>query len=279
MRESNVINRRNVLLSTLTVGLAGIAAPAILKSRANAADGLELNEPGVLTTAAEGTYAPYGFLNKSGQSDGIGYKTMEEIAKRLDLKYNPVVTKWDSLLIGIIAGKFDISGSAMGINEERQKQVLFADAWVESGSRLFVREDSPYKSPEDVKGKRVGAIVASIFIPIAESLVGTDGSVPVYQADVDAMQDVANGNIDGVILDSVAAAYAITESKLPLRGMDRLEQSYQLGWAANKSKPNLVKAVNEKHWEMVDDGTFAKICVPLIGFDPSPANPIRTIFS
>ena len=58
---------------------------------------------------------------------------MEEIARRLDLKYNPVVTKWESLLVGIIAGKFDISGSAMGINEERQKQVLFADAWVESG--------------------------------------------------------------------------------------------------------------------------------------------------
>lgn len=273
-----MINRRNVLLSTLSAGVASLAAPVILTSRSNAADGLELNEPGILTTAAEATYAPYGFLNKQGENDGIGYKTMEEIAKRLDLKYNPVVTKWESLLVGIIAGKFDISGSAMGINEERQKQVLFADAWVESGSRLFVHRDSGIKSPDDVKGKKVGAIVASIFIPVAEKLVGPDGSVPVYQADVEGMQDVVNGNIDGVILDSVAAAYAITESKLPLRGMDRLEQSYQLGWAVNKSKPNLVKAVNEKHWEMVEDGTFAKICEPLIGFDPTPADPIRTIF-
>lgn len=273
------MKRRDLLIGGAALGTTTLAAPAFLRSYANAQDALELNEPGVLTSAAEGTYAPFSFLNKSGEYDGIGYKTMQEISNRLDLEYNPVVTKWESLLVGIIANQFDISGSAMGINEERQQQVLFCDAWVESGSRLFVSSDSEYKTPEDLAGKKVGAIVASIFIPVAESIVGENGEVPVYQADVEGMQDVVNGNIDGLILDSVAGAYAIQESNLPMRPMDRLEQSYQLGWAVNKSKPNLVKAVNEKRQEMVDDGTFAAICEPLIGFDPTPADPIRTIFS
>lgn len=268
-----MISRRNVLLGTIA---AGVAAPALITSRSIASDALELNEPGVLTAAAEGTFPPYSFLNDKGQFDGIGRKAMEEIAKRLDLEYNPVITKWESLLVGILANKFDIAASAMGINAERQKQVYFCDGWVESGSRLFVKSDSPYMSSADVTGKKVGAIVASIFIPVAERLVGPDGKVPVFQSDVEGMQDLANGNIDGVVLDSISAAYLITKFDLPLRGMPNIEQSYQLGWPVNKSKPNLVKAVNEKHWEIVEDGTFAKICNDLIGFDPTPADPIRS---
>lgn len=271
------MKRRSFLRGSAAAGVGALAAPAFLTTHARAADALELNEPGVLTSAAEGTFAPYSFLNSAGEYDGIGYKAMQDIAARLDLEYNPVVTRWDSLLIGIIANKFDIAGSAMGINAERQEQVYFCDAWVESGSRVFVHKDSPFKSPDEMAGTRIGAIVASIFIPVAEAIVGSDGEVPVYQADVDGMRDVINGNADGVILDSVAGAYAIKESGLPLRPMDRLEQSYQLGWAVNKSKPNLVRAVNEKHWEMVEDGTFAKICEPLIGFDPTPKDPIRSL--
>ena len=268
-----MITRRKLLIGTAS----GMAAPMILPSASWASDALELNTPGVLTAAAEGTFPPYSFLNEKGEYDGIGRKTMEEIANRLDLEYDPVITKWESLLVGILANKFDIAASAMGINAERQEQVYFCDGWVESGSRLFVREDSPYTSSADLEGKRVGAIVASIFIPVAERIVGPDGEVPVFQADVEGMQDVANRNADGVILDSISAAYLITKSNLPLRGMPNIEQSYQLGWPVNKSKPNLVRAVNEKHWEMVDDGSFAAICEPLIGFDPTPADPIRSL--
>ena len=274
-----MITRRTLLSSVAAASAVTLAAPAFLRTQASAAGALELNTDGMLTSAAEGTYAPFSFLNKSGQSDGIGYKTMQEIANRLDLEYNPVVTKWESLLIGVLANKFDVSASAMGINAERQEQVFFCDAWVESGSKLFVHKDSSYQASGDIMGGKVGAIVASIFVPVAERLVGSEGSVPVYQSDAEGMQDLTNGNIDGLILDAVAASYAITESGLPLRGMPNLEQSYQLGWAVNKSKPNLVKAINEKHWEMVADGSFAAICEPLIGFDPTPTDPIRTIFS
>ena len=114
-------------------------------------------------------------------------------------------------------------------------------------------------------------------MPVAEQLVGESGKVLTYQTDVDGMRDVVNGNIDGIILDSIAASYAITKSGLPLRPMPEFQQSYQLGWAVQKGKPNLVKAINQAHWDMVEDGTFAKICEPLIGFDPTPKNPIRSI--
>lgn len=269
--------KRREFMLTGTAAAAGLTGSALVSVPASAATGLELIEPGVLTAAAEGTYPPYSFLNADGEFDGIGRKTMAEICRRLDLQFDPVITKWETLLVGLLAGKFDIISSAMGITAERQESVTFCDAWVESGSKLFVHSDSSIMSSAEADGKRVGAIVASIFVPVAEALVGDTGKVLTYQTDVDGMRDVVNGNIDGIILDAIAASFAIKTANLPLRAMPEFQQSYQLGWAVEMGKPNLVKAINSTHWEMVEDGTFAAICEPLIGFDPTPKDPIRSI--
>jgi len=42
-------------------------------------------------------------------------------------------------------------------------------------------------------------------------------------------------------------------------------------------KPNLTAAVNKALAEMIADGTYAKLTTDIIGFDPAPKEPIRTI--
>ena len=271
------MKRREFILAGSAATVAGLTGSALLPRRSAADSHLELRQPGVLTAAAEGTYPPFSFRNQDGEFDGIGRKSMVEICRRLELEFDPVITKWETLLVGLLADKFDIISSAMGITAERQESVTFCDAWVESGSKLFVHADSSIMSSSEASGKRVGAIVASIFVPVAEALVGDSGKVLTYQTDVDGMRDVINGNIDGIILDAIAGSYALKNAGLPLRPMPEFQQSYQLGWAVQKGKPNLVKAVNAAHWDMVADGTFAEICEPLIGFDPTPKDPIRSI--
>jgi polar amino acid transport system substrate-binding protein len=161
----------------------------------------------------------------------------------------------------------------MGITAERQKQVLFCDAWVESGAKLVVRADSTIKQPADAKGRTIGVIVASTFVPLAEKL---GGEVRTYKADPDALTDLANGNIDSVITDAVAGAYAIKTAGLPLRLLDGYLDSYQMGWAVTKERPELVRAINAALAAMVKDGTFGQIALAEIGLDPTPREPIRS---
>jgi len=119
-------------------------------------------------------------------------------------------------------------------------------------------------------------ITASIFVDLAE---GWGADVKHYKADVDAMQDCVNGQVDGIVLDSIAAAYAIRKSKLPLRWTNELHIPYQLGWAVKKGKPNLVTAINKTRAAMVADGTVKRLFEDLIGYDPSPKEPTRSILS
>ena len=140
--------------------------------------------------------------------------------------------------------------------------------------RIVVRDDSDITKPADVKGRAVGGLVASNWTKIAEEL-GAD--VKTYKAESDGMQDLANGNIDAVITDSIAAAYAIKVSNLPLKLVEEPVSSIQKGFAIKKGKPKLVAAINKALGEMIADGTYAKLTTDLIGVDPAPKEPIRTL--
>ncbi len=262
--------------SLIQVGAALAALPllpAIRPSSALAAD-LELIEPGVLSTATEGSFPPFSIRDASGDLGGFELEIIREIASRLGLEHKPVIIKWDSILIGLEADQYDMISNPMGITEERQQAVTFCDAWVESGARLVVSDDSDIAELDDADGKTIGVIVASTFVPMAESL---GGEVRSYKSDPEALQDLANGNIDAVITDAVAGAYAIKEAGLPLKLIDGYIESYQMGWAIKKGKPNLVTAVNSTLAAMIEDGTFASIANDVIGLDPTPKEPVRSI--
>lgn len=262
--------------SLIETGVALAALPLLPTVRpgiALAAD-LELIEPGVLSTATEGSFPPFSIRRANGDLAGFELEIIREIASRLSLEHKPVIIKWDSILIGLEADQYDMISNPMGITEERQQAVTFCDAWVESGARLVVRDSSEIASLDDANGKTIGVIVASTFVSMAENL---GGEVRSYKSDPEALQDLANGNIDSVITDSVAGAYAIKEAGLPLKLIDGYIESYQMGWAVKKGKPNLVTAINNTLAAMVKDGTFASIANDVIGLDPTPKEPIRSI--
>ncbi len=261
------MHRRHFLQAGLALG----TLPLVHRT-ANAQE-LELIEPGVLQTATEGGFAPFSMRDASGELQGFELAVMREIAARLGLEHRPVVIAWDSILVGLMGDRYDMISNPMGITEERQKSVTFCDAWVESGAKLVVANDSPIQGLADAEGKTVGVITASTFVPMAESL---GAEVRNYRADPDALQDVANGNIDAAITDAVAGAYAIKTGGLPLRLVDEFIESYQMGWAVKQGKPNLVMAINGALADMVADGTFHEIAMAEIGLDPTPREPIRS---
>lgn len=258
----------------LTTAGAALSAPYIIGSSSFAAADLELLTPGVLKSATEGTYPPFNFRGTDAKLDGLEMRIVGEICKRLGLTYEPVVIKWESMLIGLLSDQYDIVGNPMSITEERQKQVVFCDGWLESGAQLVVPTDSPIKGYDELAGRKIGTLTASVYVPMIE---GWGAEVVHYKSDLDGMMDAINGQVKGVVMDSIAAAYTIKKSNLDMRLVGDAQSSYQLGWAVKKGKPNLVKAINSTRAEMVADGTVKKLSADLIGFDPSPAEPIRSI--
>lgn len=254
--------------------LAFVAILAFANAAVGHAQDFKLVQDGKLMIATEGTYPPFSMQSPAGELDGLEIRVMKEIAKRIGLTYEPVVTKWDSLLVGLAANQYDGISAAMDITPERQKAILFSDGWLESGGRIVTFKDSAIKSAADLKGKTVGALVASTWFKIAEE---KGAAVKGYKSESDGLQDLANGNIDAVITDAVAAGFAIKNAGLPLVMTDDFVSHVQKGFAFNKDRGDLVAAINKALADMIADGTYAKLTTDLVGFDPHPAEPIRTL--
>ena len=239
-----------------------------------AAEPLELLQPGKLLVATEGTYPPFSMRSADGKLDGLEIRVMKEVAKRLNLEYTPILLKWDSLLIGLQANQYDVISSAMDITAERQKSILFSDGWLESGARVVTRASSPIKSAADLKGKTVGALFSSTFAKIAQDAGAT---VKPYKSETDAMQDLINENVDAVITDSISASYLMKTVKLPVTMTPDFVSRIQKGFALKMDKRQLVAAINKALTDMKADGTYARLTSDLVGYDPAPQSPIRTL--
>lgn len=258
-------------LGLLAAGLAlALTAPAA------ADETLELNTPGEITISTEGTFPPFSMRTPAGELDGVEIRLWTEIAKRLGLEYKPVIMKWESTLVGLKAGQFDVMGTTMDITEERRKQILYSDGWIQSGGVLLVQEGSDIETVEDMKGRTIGALVASTYITDSEPYGPKE--IKAYKSEPDAYQDLVNGNIEGVVTDQVAGAYAIKNSGLPLEIAEGYVSQVQKGWGFQKERPNLVKAVNKALADMQADGTYDKIMTELLGIVPKPEEPIRSNF-
>ncbi|MCK4782854.1 MAG: transporter substrate-binding domain-containing protein, partial [Desulfobacteraceae bacterium] len=156
-----------------------------------AAGELELLVPGQLSVATEGTYPPFSMVDEKGNLYGLEIGVMKEICKRIGLRYKPIIMKWDSLLIALFADQYDVISAGMDITPERQKKVTFSDGWLESGGRLVVRDNSDINDLKDIKGKVVGALVASTMAEAAEGLGAK--KVKYFKSETDAIQDLVNG--------------------------------------------------------------------------------------
>ncbi|MCP5150564.1 MAG: transporter substrate-binding domain-containing protein [Ectothiorhodospiraceae bacterium] len=256
------------------IGVLGLTL-GLTATPASAAD-LELNAPGKISVSTEGTFPPFSMQTPSGELDGIEIRLWREISRRLGLTYEPVLLKWESTLVGLMAGQFDVMGTTMDVTEARQKQILYSDGWLESGGVLLVQKDSAIQSVEEVAGKTIGTLVASTYAEAAKKLGAAE--IKSYKSEPEAYQDLVNGNVDGVITDQVAGAYAIKTANLPLRIAKGYASQVQKGWGFQKSRPNLARAVNEALAAMMADGTYEKILTDLIGISPAPAEPIRSNF-
>ena len=258
-------------VSACVIGLLFLFAPG----SAGATDQLELLQPGKLSCGADGGYPPFSFTNTKGEFDGLEVRVMKEMARRIGLEYSPVPVKFDAAIVGLMSNQYDMLCNSLDITAERQKQVRFVDGWLESGGRLFVSKDSTVAKPEDFHGT-IGVLASSSWVKLAEKLNVTETKY--YQSDIDAMRDLANGNVDGMITDAIVGAWGISKSSLPIRATDGYLSRIQKGFAIRKDKPNLAKAMNKALADMVADGTYQKMTTEILGYSPNPQEPIRSQF-
>jgi polar amino acid transport system substrate-binding protein len=112
---------------------------------------------GLLTVAADATYAPDEFIAPDGHTViGMDADLVKALAKVMGLKANVVNATFDTIIPGLQAGKYDLGASSFTDNKTREKVVDFVDYLV-AGESFYTKAQggTNIASIADICGKTV----------------------------------------------------------------------------------------------------------------------------
>lgn len=104
---------------------------------------------GTLNVATEVGYAPFEYM-KDGELVGFEVELIRDFCREYGYCPEFFNTAFDSIIMGVYTGQFDIGASALTITEERKKSVNFGDPFVQSHRALLVRKDAGWTGLEDI---------------------------------------------------------------------------------------------------------------------------------
>lgn len=251
---------------TFTLLAASLLAVSAL---AQAADDLDaIKSAGVIKFGTEGTYAPYTYHDQSGKLVGFDVDIARAVAEKIGVKPEFVEGRWDGLIAGLSAKRYDAVINQVGITEERKVKFDFSKPYIGSKAVLVVRDDnSSIKSFADLKGQKSAQSLTSNYSKLATKygaeIVPTDG----FNQSLDL---VLSGRAAATLNDNLSFLdfkKHKPDAKVKVVAADTNTEDSAI--LIRKDQPALVAALNKALDEIKADGTYKTISVRYFGQDVS----------
>ena len=245
------------------------ALPLALMTSVQAQSSLaEIQRAGVIKIGTEGTYPPFTYHDKSDKLVGFDVEIGELIASGLGVKPQFVEGKWDGLIAGVDAKRYDLVLNEVAITPERLKKYDFSDPYITSKAVIVVHSDNQsIKSFADLKGKKSSQSLTSNFAQLAKS---SGAEVVATEGFNQSLELVLTGRVDATINDSLSFLdfkKQKPDAKLKVAASEaKGDQSAAL---LAKGQPELLAAINQALRNAKQDGAYQKISQKYFGTDVS----------
>lgn len=209
-------NRRDVLIG----GAALIAMPALMTRSAFAITPAEIKDKGKVVIGIQGDNPPWGFVNSSGQQQGLDADIGELYGKFLGVPVEFVPLEVANRIPALTAGRVDVLFATMAMNPERAKAVQFSKPYVANMIVLVAPKTLEVKTNEDMGKLTIAVPRASTQdtqvtknAPAGTNILRLDGDAAAIQAVVSGQAQAAGGNM--FYIDRLNAAKpGVYENKL-----------------------------------------------------------------
>lgn len=262
-----------VLLGSV-LGLSGCSKEEPMENQATSeAQGQDLLDQirakGKLVIATEGTWSPWTFHDENGKLTGYDIEVGRLIAQNLGVEPQFVEGKWDGLLAGISAGRYDIMINGVDMTAERQKAYRFTDPYAYNRTVAIVSDQNDtVKSMADLKEKRTANTISSTYAEIAErygaKVVGVDDLNQTFEL-------LLSGRIDATLnAEVVYYDYKKVHPQAPIKIAAVADEMTSVGIPMKKEETEKLQAeLNRILGELRKSGELKKLSEYFFGTDIS----------
>ena len=222
---------------------------------------LETVQKGKLVMVTNAEFPPYEFHDQNAIV-GIDVEIAGAIAEQLGLELEIEDIAFDSIIPEIVSGKADIGAAGMTVTEDRKQNVDFSDTYAHATQVIIVKEDSEIKGVADLEGKIMGVQQGTTGDIYVSGDYG-DEAVERYAKGMEAVQALAQGKVDAVVIDGEPAKQYIKE----VEGLKIIDESYtdeDYAIAIKKGNTAMVEAVNTALAELKSEGKLDEIVAKYI---------------
>lgn len=159
--------------------------------------------------ALDGTFAPHAMPTMSGGVEGFNVDLANIIGERLGAEMEIVATQFSGVLPGMQAGTYDFVVAPTTINEDRAKNYLFSEGYLDTDFQFLVPADGPEITDlKQLEGKTIAVNKGSAYDSWARGLAGEIGwNVESYGTNADAVQAVLSGRADATVAGNTVEAW------------------------------------------------------------------------
>jgi lysine-arginine-ornithine-binding protein len=233
-----------------------------------------------LTVAVEGAFPPYNEVGPDGSLQGFDVDFAQAVCAKIDADCELVKQDWDGMIPGLLAKKFDVIISSMGILPEREEKIDFTIPYYQAPTALVALKSlglkpgaDGYPDPESLAGKKIGVQRATAYESWARDK-WSKADIVVYDSAESADLDMRNHRLDARFDDYVLLSAGImkddggnkyerigkiyTESEMGSKGE---------GIALRKGNDALKASISKAILDMRADGTYKAINDKYFDFD------------
>ena len=254
--------------SLSTPGATGTTPAAVQTKEASLADKLpaKIKAAGKIVVGTDATYAPNEFLAADGKTvQGMDVDLFNAVAQKFGVKVDWVPANFDSIILGVDSGKYDIGVSSFTINPDRKKQVNMV-SYFNAGTQWAVLKGNPKKvDPDNACGLSIGVQKATVQIDdltARSKKCVAAGKAPISQvveeSQAKVTTDVLGGKAVAMLADSPVGLYAIKQTGGQLEAVGKTYDAAPYGFVLPKSQTAFAQAMADALKSLNSTGDYKK---------------------
>ncbi|HFI0601909.1 TPA: amino acid ABC transporter substrate-binding protein [Streptococcus suis] len=270
MKMKNIILGTTALVTSLALAACGSGS-----STTESDNWSTYEKDKSVTIGFDKTFVPMGFEEKDGQYTGFDIELATAVFEKYGITIDWQPIDWDLKETELNNGNIDMIWNGYSITDERKEKVLFSDEYMDNQQVLVTKKSSSIADPAGMKDKVLGAQAGSAGYyaftshpEILKDLV-KDGDASQYATFNEALIDLKNDRIDGLLIDRVYANYYLQKEGI-IDDYNIIDAGYAneaFGVGVRKSDKTLVDNINKAFTELYKEGKFQEISEKWFGED------------
>ncbi|MEZ3117120.1 transporter substrate-binding domain-containing protein [Halobaculum sp. MBLA0147] len=257
VRTDDGVSRRTYLQLVGASSVAGITATA--GCSAGGGGGEEI------TPATAPGFPPFEMKNDAGELIGFDVDLLSAVVEETEF----TLGEWEefefsSLIPALKNDRADVVAAAMTITDDRDESVDFSESYYSADQAILVADSGDFAPSElaDLADGKVGAQEGTTGASVVTEQLVEGGDLAeadfnTYGSYVLAVEDLVNGNVDAVVVDTpVANTFAANR---PVSVTFTYETGENYGFAVQEGDSDLQSALDDGLATVREDGTYEEL--------------------